>query len=122
MSSRLYREFAARARHFLRASEFDVSEGRYDIALFHLEQAAQLAIKAYLLRELGDFPRIHSLRDLVEISGSECLKELAEERWYVIDILDDAYTGSRYFVRRYGEREYRAARQFVERVFQCIGI
>ena len=56
MSLRLYRELVARARHFLRVSEFDVSEGRYDIALLHLERAAQLAIKAYLLRELGNLP------------------------------------------------------------------
>ncbi|MEB3778777.1 MAG: HEPN domain-containing protein [Desulfurococcales archaeon] len=122
MSLRLYREFVARAKHFLKASEFDVSEERYDIALFHLEQAVQLAIKVYLLRELGDFPRIRSLYDLIEVAGNECLKGLAEEQWYVIDILDDAYTGSRYFIRRYGEKEYKAARQFVERVFQCTGI
>lgn len=33
MSLRLYRELVARARHFLKVSEFDVSEERYDIAL-----------------------------------------------------------------------------------------
>ena len=122
MSLRLYRELVARAKHFLRVSEFDVREGRYDIALFHLEQAVQPAVKAYLLRELGDFPRTHSLHDLIEVSGSDCLQRLAEEYWYVVDILEDAYTGSRYFIRRYGRREYEAAKRFVEEVFQCIGI
>ena len=39
MSARLYRELVARARHFLRVNGFDVGEKRYDIALFHLEQA-----------------------------------------------------------------------------------
>ncbi len=56
------------------------------------------------------------------MSGSECLKRLAEEYWYVIDILEDAYIGSRYFMRRYGRREYEAARRFVEEVFRCTGI
>ena len=122
MSARLYRELVARAKHFYKISECDVREGRYDIALFHLEQAAQLAIKAYLLRGVGDFPRVRSLYDLVEVSGNECLGRLAEEYWYVIDILDDAYTGSRYFVRRYREKEYTAAKRFVEEVFRCTGI
>jgi len=60
LSARLYRELVARAKHFYKISGYDVREGRYDIALFHLEQAAQLAIKAYLLRGVGDFPRVHS--------------------------------------------------------------
>ena len=122
MSMRFYRELIGRAKHFFKVAEFDVSEGRYDIALFHLEQAAQLAIKSYLLKEIGDFPRIHSLKDLIAISGNDCLRRLSEEFWYVIDILEDAYTGSRYFMRSYGEKEYRAARDFVTRVFECIGI
>jgi len=63
-----------------------------------------------------------ALYDLVEVSGNECLGRLAEEYWYVIDILDDAYTGSRYFVRRYREKEYTAAKRFVEEVFRCTGI
>ena len=50
------------------------------------------------------------------------MKELAERQWYIVDILDDAYTGARYFIRRYGEKEYKAARQFVEKVLQCTGI
>lgn len=122
MSVRLYRELVERARHFHRLSSYDVREGRYDIALFHLEQAAQLAIKAYMLRELGSFPRVHSLYELIEASGNECLMRLADRLWYVVDILIDAYTGSRYFIRRYGEKEYRAAREFVEEVFRCTGI
>ena len=122
MSARLYRELVERARHFYHISSYDVELGRYDIALFHLEQAAQLAVKAYMLRELGSFPRIHSLHELVEASGNQCLKDLVDRMWYVVDILVDAYTGSRYFIRSYGDREYRAAREFVEEVFRCTGI
>lgn len=33
------------------------AEGHYDIACFYAEQAAQLLIKAYLLRSLGFIPR-----------------------------------------------------------------
>lgn len=96
--------------------------GRYDIALFHLEQAAQPAVKTYLLKELGDFPRIHGLRDLARMSGNKCLNKLVEDKWYIVDMLEDAYTGSRYFLRSYGAREYDEARRFVEEVLRCTGL
>lgn len=122
LSIRLYNEMVERAKHFYRISDNDASIGRYDIALFHLGQAVQLALKAYLLRTIGDFPRTHSIKDLVELSGNGCLKNLSNEKWYIIDILEDAYTGARYFLRSYGEKEYVEAKRFVEGVFQCIGI
>jgi len=122
LSIRLYEEMVARAKHFLNVSEYDVSAGRYDIALFHLEQSVQLALKAYLLKVFGDFPKIHSLKDLIDLSENNCLKKLAEDLWYIIDILEDAYIGARYLIRRYGEKEYRESLKFVQEVFKCIGI
>jgi len=41
------------ARHFLKISKLDADDGGFDISLFHLEQAMQLALKAYLLRGKG---------------------------------------------------------------------
>jgi len=122
LSIRLYEEMVARAKHFLNVSEYDVSAGRYDIALFHLEQSVQLALKAYLLKAFGDFPKIHSLKDLIDLSENNCLKKLAEDLWYIIDILEDAYIGARYLIRRYSEKEYRESLKFVQEVFKCIGI
>ena len=120
MSYRLYRELVERAIHFLRISAFDAEEGRFDIALFHIEQAVQLAVKAYLLKTLGNFPKIYSLWDLVEVTDNECLRRIFEEKWYVVNILDDAYIGGRYMIRRYTEREYGEAKRFAEGVFKCL--
>lgn len=111
-----------RAKHFYRISSYDISAGRYEIALFHLEQAVQLALKAYLLKTLADLPKVHSLKELVELCENECLMRLADEEWYVVDTLEDAYIGGRYFIRRYGRKEYEASRKFVEGVFRCLGI
>jgi len=122
LSIRLYEEMISRAKHFFNISSYDVSLGRYDIALFHLEQAVQLALKAYLLKVFGDFPRTHSIKDLIDISENDCLKRLADELWFVINVLEDAYIGARYFIRRYGEKEWKEALKFVEGVFKCIGI
>ena len=122
LSIRLYEEMVSRAKHFFNISSYDVSLGRYDIALFHLEQAVQLILKVYLLKVFGDFPKTYSIKDLIDLSENECLKRLADELWFIIDILEDAYISARYFIRRYGEREYREALKFVEGVFRCIGI
>jgi len=122
LSIKLYNELVKRAKHFFNISNYDVSAGRYDIALFHLEQATQLALKAYLLKIYGDSPKIYSIRDLVDLCENGCVKRVADEMWYVINILEDAYIGARYFIRRYGVREYSEAVRFVQEVFKCIGI
>lgn len=122
LSSRLYHELVNRAIHFFKISSYDADAGRYDIALFHLEQAVQLALKAYLLKTVGDFPKIHSLKELIEVCEDECLKKLANEKWYIIDILEDAYIGGRYFIRKYDFREYEESKKFIEEMFRCIGI
>ena len=122
MSLRLYEEMVGRSRHFLNVSRYDVAAGRYGIALFHLEQAVQLALKAYLLKVFGDFPRVDSIKDLIDLTENECLRRVSEEMWYVINILEDAYIGGRYFIRRYGERGYSEAVKYVEEVFRCTGI
>lgn len=122
MSFKLYEEMMERAKHFFRVSDYDISMSRYDLALFHLEQASQLALKAYLFKTLGDFPRTHSIRELVDVSDNECLKELAEEKWFVIDILEDAYISARYFIREYREKEFVEAKNFVKGIFKCVGI
>jgi len=121
LSFKLYEEMIEKAKHFFRVSDYDVSMNRYDVALFHLEQATQLALKAYLFKAFGDFPRTHSVRELIEVSDNECLKELAAEKWFVVDILEDAYIGARYFIRRYGEKEFIEAKNFVEGLFRCVG-
>ena len=68
VSLELYRLMVERARHMRRIADVDAAEQRYDIALFHLEQAAQLMLRAYLLRTVGDFPRTHHLADLARLA------------------------------------------------------
>jgi len=122
LSIRLYEELVKRAIHFYKVSDYDVSAERCDIALFHLEQAVQLALKAYLLNTVGDFHKAHSIKDLIDLCENQCLKKLADELWFVINILEDAYIGSRYFIRRYSVRKYEAGKKFTEEVFKCLGI
>jgi hypothetical protein len=39
-----------------------------------------------------------------------------------MNVLEVAYIGGRYFIRRYNLREYEESRRFVGKVFKCIGI
>ena len=56
------------------------------------------------------------------MTDNKCVREVSEEMWYIVHILEDAYLGSRYLFRRYGSREYSRSKEFVERVFTCLGI
>jgi HEPN domain-containing protein len=82
---RLYEEMVSRVKHFFKISDYDRSLGRYDIALFHLEQAVQLSLRAYLLKVFGDFPKTYSIKDLIDLSENEYIKKLADELWFVVN-------------------------------------
>jgi len=69
-----------RAERFIETAEYQLSRGFYDLAVFSLEQALQLFLKAKLLANGVDYPRTHSVRALLEA-------------------LEDAYITSRYVMR-----------------------
>ena len=122
MSSNLYEKLKERAKYFFNESIRDSVNKRYDIALFHLEQALQLGIKAYLLKTKGDFPKTHDLNELINLTDNDCLRKISSRRWYVISILTDAYIGSRYLLRDYTYNEYKACRNFVREALKCLNI
>ena len=46
-----------RAKAFLEEAKEDVDKGRFDLAVFHLEQALQLKMKYILAKKVGYFSR-----------------------------------------------------------------
>jgi HEPN domain-containing protein len=118
----LYEKLKERAKYFFEESKKDALNKHYDIALFHLEQALQLGLKAYLLKNKGDFPKTHNLVELIKLVENDCIKRISKRRWYIISILTDAYIGSRYLLRDYSENEYRASKKFVEDALKCLNI
>ncbi|KYH36246.1 MAG: HEPN domain containing protein [Candidatus Bathyarchaeota archaeon B24] len=54
-----------RARVFLELAEELRGRGRLDLAMFNVDQAFQLRVKATMLRLLGVIPRIHGVRGLL---------------------------------------------------------
>ena len=66
-------------------AKFNFENGDNDLAMFHIEQACQLMIKAKLLDKKGYFERTHSLRKLL----SEVFKEEVEEAFEVLEELGE---------------------------------
>ena len=89
-----------RAVQFLEMSKAADERGFYELALFHAEQALQLY--TYLIyRKLGDFSKMHFLRDLLdkvlELYGAICnLDDFLRRRSAVLALLEHAYITSRY--------------------------
>jgi len=101
------RVFAEKAEKFEEAARYFAEKGVFDLSAFHIEQAMQLYIKFILAKELGYFPRVHSLTKLFHELGKldESFKEFYEEREIVLKDIEDAYILSRYFPRAYSQRE-----------------
>ena len=66
-------------------AKFNFENGDNDLAMFHIEQACQLMIKAKLLDKKGYFERTHSLRKLL----SEVFKEEVEEAFEALEELGE---------------------------------
>jgi len=90
-----------RALQFLEMSKAAAERDFHELALFHAEQALQLYTKYLIYRKLGDFPKMHFLRDLLdkvlELYGAVCnLDDFLRRRSAVLALLEHAYTTSRY--------------------------
>ena len=94
-----------RALSFLRDAKVDLDSGDYDLALFHIEQFAQLYSKYLMYRKLGDFPKVHSLvrllRDLARVYGDCRLGEFISQNLEALYLLEESYISSRYIPREY---------------------
>lgn len=63
----LARTLALKANHDIQAVELLMNEGATDVICFHLQQAAEKILKAYLQANSVDFPRTHDLDALLDI-------------------------------------------------------
>ncbi len=105
-----------RALRFLEEAERDLSEGYYDLASFHAEQALQLFIKALLARMGISERRTHEIRELLaELFMSlqaigrhelaEKIMEFVRNRRASLAALEEAYYEARYKPYPYTKEE-----------------
>lgn len=99
-----------RSEEFLKDAEYDLSQGHYSLAAFHLEQALQLFLKYSLFLKLKDFPKTHSLTQLLKEVGKVYQKEketeiLIKENINLIADLEQAYLNSRYLPAEFYKKQ-----------------
>ena len=117
-----------RALQFFEMSKAAAERGFYELALFHAEQALQLYTKYLIYRKLGDFPKTHFLRDLLDevlkLYGAVCnLDDFLRRRSAVLALLEHACITSRYLPFRARREDYEVARDALEEaldVLRCL--
>lgn len=88
----------------------------FDIAMFNLDQAAQLLLKARILEFGVQFPKIHDISKLIDILcelGVD-IGKLKEDYRETIEKLNQAYISSRYLLSSFYERDVEEALKFVK--------
>jgi len=110
-------KFVEKAKGFEDMAKFNFEKKRYDLAMFCLEQASQIYIKAKLLELIGEFPRTHDLVELLKelsvVYKTKEVKKFVDENISSLTKLVDAYITSRYYTRKFYKEE-------VEEVFSLL--
>jgi HEPN domain-containing protein len=120
-----YKYLLERSRRFLETAELQLDKGFYDLAVFSLEQALQLYLKAYLLKLGLELQKKWSIRRLLEliykITNSEEVRGALANYAVELGSIEDAYITSRYVAREYCEEEARKLLQTVRGVMDIVG-
>ena len=111
-----------RSSEYMQTYEFHASKSMYALAMFDLEQALQLYVKARLLEEGVAYPRTHSIRRLLELLASvkndDRLRELVKKYAVELKLLEEAYISSRYVATEFSEEEVVRVKKAVEEVMK----
>jgi len=111
-----------RSSEYMQTYEFHVSRGMYALAIFDLEQALQLHVKARLLEEGVAYPRTHSIRRLLEllagVKNDDRLREVVRKYAVELKLLEEAYISSRYVATEFSEEEVVRVKRAVEEVMK----
>jgi len=115
-----------RAREFLKLSKHAFREGNYNISAFNLEQAAQLYLKYYLFLRIKDYPKTHSLeellRELVQAypEKKSAIGKILKEEVSAIGDLEQAYITSRYLPTEFSKNRIKEMQKFVAKLFKFL--
>ncbi|MFP3984606.1 MAG: HEPN domain-containing protein [Candidatus Bathyarchaeia archaeon] len=116
-----------RSRDFLETAEYQSSKGFFDLAVFSLEQALQLFLKAKVLAVGVGYPRTHSVRallemlsDLVSENRKSAIRSVLDNYLLELGMLEDAYITSRYVMREFTEREVGKLTKAVKEVMKSV--
>ena len=114
-----------RASAFLELAREALRTENHDVSCFLSEQAAQLHLKSVLLEAIGDYPRTHSVRNLLtEVSesyGGHGIDEFVRRNRTRLIALEDAYIIARYTPATYTRDDARDMIQMAEEIIGVTG-
>lgn len=115
-----------RAKEFLKGVEYYLTEKSYNLAAFNLEQAAQLYLKYSLFLRIKDYPRTHSLEELLEELAKAYpqrkskIDKILKEEASVIGDLEQAYLTSRYLPVEFSQNRVKKMQKFVSELIKFL--
>ncbi len=119
-----YKTLIERSKRFYETALIQIDREYYDLAAFSLEQSLQLFLKAALLKQGLEYPRIHSIRRLLEliyeVTGKEEVKNVLQKFLIELALLEDVYITSRYIAREYRKEEVFKIKEAVDEVFMVV--
>lgn len=77
----------------LEIAQIALERGFFNACLQNVQQVIEKSLKAYLVENGKDFPRTHSIRELVRLVGGEPVVGLGDED---TDLIDAIYIPSKY--------------------------
>ncbi len=116
-----------RSTDFLETAEYQTGRGFHNLAAFSLEQSLQLFLKAHVLAAGSDYPRVHSVRNLLGLLSNllprdktPVIKDLLQNYFLELGMLEDAYITSRYVAREFTKEEVEALSKTVREIMKNV--
>ncbi len=115
-----------KAQAFLEDAKYDIKTKKWFLAAFHLEQVCQLYLRYYLFKKLGDFPKIHSLHELLEElkkvypKKKREIEKIQKDEAGTIGDLNQAYITSRYLPVEFNKFQVEKMLKFTEKLIKFL--
>jgi HEPN domain-containing protein len=114
------------ALDFFNEAKRNLNEGKYNLAMFHLEQALQLSLKYILFNFKGSFEKTHDilrlLDEVISLKKNENLQRIRREETLVLELITQAYIASRYLPFSYERITVEKAYNVVKNILNEVGI
>ncbi|MFP3166971.1 MAG: HEPN domain-containing protein [Candidatus Nanopusillus sp.] len=112
---------------FFKEGERNLNEGKYNLAMFHLEQALQLGLKYKLYELTGTYDKTHDiiillLNKVTELMKDNKLKEIMDMEYITLDLIKQVYISSRYLPFTYDKKSAEKAYRVVKNILNVLGI
>ena len=111
---------------FFKEGEKNLNEGKYNLAMFHLEQALQLGLKYKLYELTGTYDKTHDiiilLNRVIELTKDNKLKEIMDIEYITLELVKQSYISSRYLPFTYDKKSAEKAYQVVKNILNVLRI